>query len=350
MRQELADKIMTRLAARGITDPDIMSDLIIAMNDYEITVRETALAVRDEDKNEYFLKKFIISKTVKGCTKRTLEFYTETMRYVLSAINKTADEITTDDIRMYIALRIARDKVSKTTAGNDLRVMRSFYNFLYREELIQTNPMNKVDSIKKEKTKKEAFTEMEVERLRAACRDSRETAIIEILLSTGCRVTELVSIKVEDVRKDELIVHGKGDKDRTVYLNARTIIAVETYLNERSDTNPYLFPASTYAESGIKPPVKGKQHSWWKNPEYVSRAIHANISTIECSIRKMGRKLGIEAHPHKFRRTCATFALRRGMSIEQVSKMLGHESIATTQIYLDLSDRDLKRAHEKYVV
>ena len=67
-------------------------------------------------------------------------------------------------------------------------------------------------------------------------------------------------------------------------------------------------------------------------------------------IRKIGERAGVKAHPHKFRRTCATFALRRGMPIEQVSKMLGHESVETTQIYLDLSEQDLKAAHKKFVI
>lgn len=103
-------------------------------------------------------------------------------------------------------------------------------------------------------------------------------------------------------------------------------------------------------EQGAYLPIKGKRFYWWKNPKYVSPEMHIDKASIEATIRKMGQKLDIKAHPHKFRRTCATFALRCGMPIEQVSKMLGHESIETTQIYLDLSDRDLKRAHEKYVI
>ena len=75
-----------------------------------------------------------------------------------------------------------------------------------------------------------------------------------------------------------------------------------------------------------------------------------DASCVEGMLRRIAKKAGIEnVHPHKFRRTCATFALRAGMPIEQVSKMLGHNAISTTQIYLDLDEKSLKLAHEKYV-
>lgn len=344
MRQELEDKIMMCLNARGIQGDDIKSDLTIILNDYEVTPRETAIAVRCEDKNNYFLNKFLIAKTVKGCTERTIKVYGNELKRILQTIDKSVDEITADDIKLYIALRQRRDKVSKTTAGNELRYLRSFYSFLHTNEIIQRNPMSKVESMKKVKTKKEAFTEFEVEKLRNACNNTWEKALVEALLSTGCRVTELINIKINDINKDELIVHGKGEKDRTVYLNAKAIIAIERYLNDRKDNNPYLFPGGFFA-------CPGKNYSeWYKYPDRVDIERHTDQSTVEAKVRRLGKKAGVKAHPHKFRRTCATFALRRGMPIEQVSRMLGHEDISTTQIYLDLSEEDLKNAHKKYVI
>ena len=87
-----------------------------------------------------------------------------------------------------------RDGVSKTTQGNEIRILRSFYSFCMTEEYISRDPMRKVETIKKQKTKKKAFTEIEIEKMRSQCRNNREKAIVEILLSTGCRVTELVNI------------------------------------------------------------------------------------------------------------------------------------------------------------
>ena len=89
---------------------------------------------------------------------------------------------------------------------------------------------------------------------------------------------------------------------------------------------------------------------WYRHPDLVHKSMHQDLSSIESVVRKIGKRAGVEkVHPHRFRRTCATFALRRGMPIEQVSMMLGHESIDTTQIYLDISDKDLELSHKKYV-
>lgn len=345
MRQEVMEKIMMCLNNRGITDTDISQDLIIILSDYEITVRETAVAIRNEDKNKFFLQKFMIAKTVKGCTDRTLKAYQTEIWRILESINKPADEIAADDIRLYLALRQKRDKVSKRTADNELRYLRTFFSYLIAEELISKNPVAKIDRIKCDKTKKNAFTELEVEKIRDACINTWETAVIEVLLSTGCRVTELVNIKRTDLEGDKLIVHGKGNKDRTVYLNAKALVAIEKYILDRKDNNEYLFPGGFYAA------VKKDCRNWYKYHERVDAERHCDVGTIRNKTNKIGKRAGVEhAHPHKFRRTCATFALRRGMPIEQVSKMLGHETIATTQIYLDLSDEELQQAHKKYVV
>lgn len=345
MRQELADKIMMCLTGRGITDTSISQELIIILSDYEIAARETAVAIRDDDKNQYYLQKFLIAKTVKGCTDRTLKLYRQEIGKILYNIGKPVNEITADDIRLYLALRQKRDKVTKTTANNELRYLRSFFGYLAVEELIAKNPIAKIERIKCDKQKKNAFTELEVEKLRDACSNAWETAVVETLLSTGCRVTELVNILIKDLEGDQLIVHGKGNKDRVVYLNAKSIMAITKYLAERKDSNPYLFPGGYFAS-----PRKDCKN-WYKYPDRVDPKRHCETGSIEHKVRMVGKKAGVQnVHPHRFRRTCATFALRRGMPIEQVSKMLGHENISTTQIYLDLSEEDLKQAHKKYVV
>lgn len=168
-------------------------------------------------------------------------------------------------------------------------------------------------------------------------------------MSTGCRVTELSMIRIDDLKEDKLIVHGKGQKDRTVYLNAKAQMAVKKYVQEREDSNPYLFPKGIWMD-GAKGMKRKEQGMWYKHPEYVQEGC-TDKSSLESVVRKIGRRAGVEkCHPHRFRRTCATFALRRGMPLVQVSKMLGHENIDTTQIYLDLSEEELEQAHKKYVV
>lgn len=353
-RETLVNEICNYLILKVSDISDTKNALYIIMSNYEITNRCTEIVELQGNRNEEILKRFLIAKSVKGCTERTIYYYKTSIQYALAQINKNIDNITSDDIRLYIALRMRRDKVTDVTAANELRNLRSFFNWIYGEEIIKKNPITKVDRIKQHKTQKEALTEMEIEKLRMAVRNEREQMIIELLLSTGCRVSELIQIKLEEIEGARVLVHGKGQKDRRVYLNAKAQLSLERYLACRNDENPYLLPAGFGA---MLPAEKrrGRRRNnmadWWRYPEMVVKDKPLDKDAIEQTLRKIAKRAGVErANPHKFRRTCATLALRRGMPIEQVSKMLGHEQISTTQIYLDLSEEDLIQAHKKYVL
>jgi site-specific recombinase XerD len=350
-REELRQKLIMVLVKNQV--PDAVTEVDAILGEYEIQRRSTEVALLSEDRNEYLFKKFLMAKIVKGCTDRTVKYYGSTLDFIFERIHKTADEVTADDIRYYMAVRQKKDGVSKVTIGNEQRVLGSFYTYLVSEEIICKNPMAKVERIKCRKKKKNAFTEIESEKIRDAAKNARERAIVEVLFSTGCRVTELVSIKISDIDKDKMIVHGKGEKDRMVYLNAKAVIAIERYLAERNDNNPYLFCGGYYVQEKRGCLYQNaKNGEWYKDAELVHPSNPADKGTIEQLMRRLKKRSGITSgcYPHKFRRTCATMALKRGMPIEQVSKMLGHENIATTQIYLDIDESELEQAHRKYVV
>lgn len=184
MRQELLRELLMVLMSKGIDISDIKDNFIIVMDKYEITLRETQIALVQEDRNEMLLKKFLIAKKTKGCTSRTIQFYNNSIRFALNRINKTVDDITAEDINLYTAQRLVRDKVSKTSVGNEQRCISSFFGWLYKEEYIRHNPMSKVEKMKKVKIKKVALTEMEIERIRDACETKRDKAIVELLLSS----------------------------------------------------------------------------------------------------------------------------------------------------------------------
>lgn len=321
------------------------------LDKYEITGRCTEVAVLQQDRNDFLMRKFIIAKTVKGLSERSIRYYKTQLKFTLDRIGKTIDDITAEDIRMYLAVRQVKDKISKVTADNERRCLNSFFSYLIAEELITKNPMAKVDNIRCERRRKEAFTDVEVERIRNAAEGIRERAIVEVLFSTGCRVSELVGIKMNDIDENKCLVHGKGAKDRIVYLNAKAMVALEEYLGKRNDSNPYLFAGGDYGSLQKKGLQRATSKEWWQNEKLVDKESHLNAGTVEGMMRKIAKRAGVEkANPHKFRRTCATTALRRGMPIEQVSRMLGHESIATTQIYLDLTETELEQYHKKYVI
>lgn len=349
-RQNLINRICMHFSERVDDLEMLRSELYITLNDYEITNRCTELAETDQECLENVLKRFLVAKAVKGCSERTIQLYSMSVRKVFTEINKRVEDVTPDDIRLYMGLRLRRDGVSKVTVGNEIRSLSSFYAWATAEEIIQKNPMLRVHKIKKQKVRKEALTEMEIERLRMAADGEMQKMMIEVLLSTGCRVTELVNIRIDEIQKDEITVHGKGEKDRKVYLNAKAELAVQVYLAKRRDENPYLLPGAKSMRERKGMDRKVSRKNWWMDRNNLTEG-HITTSTVESMMRTIADRAEVEqANPHKFRRTCATFALRRGMPIEQVSRMLGHEKVGTTQIYLDLKEEDLKRSHEKYVV
>lgn len=360
MRNKLETEIVNILIPYRDRLPfdEIRDRITIVLNDYEIEARNTEIAIRDEDKNNYYIGVFLAAKAASGRTERTLKHYKAELGRILNGINRNVEEITADDIKLYLARRIRVDKVSKTYANNARLILSTFFDWLHKNEYITKNPMYKVEAIKFNKPKKSAFTDLEVEKLRDACRTERERMVVEVLLSTWCRVSELCGIRLDEIENERVLVHGKGEKDRTVFLNAKAQIAIQKFLDKRSDLNPYLIPGSINREGDnafMYNAVASKMNKdelirWYENPELVSDTLPIEKGTIESMLRDLGKRAKVSrTHPHKFRRTGATFALNAGMPITTISKILGHANVAVTQVYLDINDDDLELEHAKYV-
>ena len=164
--------------------------------------------------------------------------------------------------------------------------------------------------------------------MRDYCDNPRDLAMIDLLSSTGIRVGELVKLNITDVdfENRECLVFGKGNKERKVYFDARTKIHLQKYLDRRTDDSPALFVS-------LLQPYQRLQ-----------------ISGVEIRLRKMGRDLNIhKVHPHKFRRTLATIAIDKGMPIEQVQHLLGHQSIDTTLQYAMVNQVNVKNSCKKFL-
>lgn len=327
MRNRLMNQVVEKMQHLNNQDIDFLKNVLISvLNDYDVQPVKNEIVVYDVEGNYKLLGMFLVAKKVEGCTDRTITYYKLTITAFLDKINMPLSEVTADNIRFYIAKRSIEDKVSKTTQDNELRNLRSFFSWLTAEEYIPKNPTLKIKSIKKEKRIKKPYTELEIEKLRNVCEHKRDLAIIDILYSTGCRVGELVGMDIADVNGDEITVFGKGEKERVAYLNARAIHSLNEYLKERDDNNGALFV------------TLDKPHN------------RISINLVESMMRKLGKQCGVASHPHKMRRTTATLALERGMPIEEVQKMLGHEQISTTTIYAQSSKSSVKGDHKKYVV
>ena len=293
-----------------------------------VEITDTELVVREETFNENALRMFIVAKSVQGCTKRTVAYYRATLLAFLHFLNdKPVHQITTNDIRYYLAIKKERDGNSDTNINNIRRVLSAFFGWLREEEYIEKNPISKIKKIRVEKRIKKPFKDIELEKLRyEASDDIRTTALLEVMLSTGCRIAEIEAMDREHLEGDEIVVYGKGKKERVVYLNAKARLALERYLKTRSDENAALFVSLEKPHNRLR------------------------ASGIGIVIRNLGRACGVpDTHPHRFRRTAATLALNRGMPIDQVQLMLGHESIETTTLYAISAQESVKANHKKYV-
>lgn len=356
MRNKLETEIVNTLFPyrNNVPFEDIKAQITIILSNYEIEARKTEIAVANEDLNQKYIAMFLASKAAGGRTERTLQAYKNYLAKIFVTIGKNVTEITADDIKLYLAKKLRVDHITKVSVDNERRALSSFYGWMHNNDYVHKNPMTKVETMKYSKPKKKAFTDMEVEQLRNACATERETMIVEVLLSTWCRVSELVGIRIDEIEGDKVVVHGKGEKDRTVFLNAKAQIAIDRYLMKRKDSNPYLLPKMARSESGApawnrKGYAKLRTNRWYEDPECVGEG-RSDKGTVEMIVRDLGKKAGVKnTHPHRFRRTGATFALKAGMPFMTVSKLLGHANISVTQVYLDINDEDLENEHGKYV-
>lgn len=329
----------------GLLDNHQLSELNKSLNKHtnDLNIKDNPKYEIDCDAtNEELINKFINEKELMGCSDRTSGYYKSTLTKLNEWSVKPFTELTTQDIRDYFKFHQNLHNCSNTTIDNVRRVFSSFYTYLIEEEYVLDSPMRKIPAIKQRKSVKEPFTTEEIILMRNAiiydsknsrkCKKinknkERDLAIFELLLSSGIRIGEAVKLNRTsiDFVTNSFIVTGKGNKQRTCYMNTQANIALKNYLKTRTDDNVALFVNSQ------------KPHN---------RLGHNGIERL---IRDYGESVGVEAYPHKFRRTFATNALRKGTPLEQVSTFLGHSNIDTTLIYAIVDQDELKINHEKYM-
>ena len=274
------------------------------------------------------IQTFLAAKRVEGCSEKSMHYYDSTIRNALRAINKSVKDISTDDLRHYLDDYQQRSGASRVTVDNIRRILSSFFAWLEEEFYIVKSPVRRIHKVKTGKVVKETYSDEALELMRDSCGNARDLAIIDILSSTGMRVGELVKLNRDDIdfQNRECIVTGKGNKQRIVYFDARTKIHLQNYLRQRKDDNEALFVT-------LLAPYNRLQ-----------------ISGVEIRLRNIGKDLNMtKVHPHKFRRTLATMAIDKGMPIEQLQQILGHQKIDTTMHYAMVKQSNVKNAHRKYI-
>lgn len=216
-----------------------------------------------------------------------------------------------------------------------ISALRSYFKYLHSKlHLIDENPTIDLDSVKIEKQLPRHFTLEDSLRLLDAVdgrNAERDLCILTLFLNCGMRLSELVGINITDINGDELVVTGKGNKERVVYLNDSCISAIENYLPERNKVET----TSTDAYKALFLSERGNR---------ISRR------TVQTLVEKYVKKLGLDPHKyttHKLRHTAATLMHQSGVDIRVLQEILGHKQLSTTEIYTHINNDEIRAAVSK---
>lgn len=304
----------------------ISKEMDSASTQYTVTRAETSLAVIGREQFKEIAGAYLITKKTEGLANSSLVQMARILNNFILSINRPIDKIKANEIRAYLYNYQATRSISNRSLDFLRTIICTFFHWCASEGYISTDPATNIKPIKYIRKPRKALSQLELECVRRACKSERETCVVELLYSTGCRVSEICNIKIQDVNWDkrEVIVFGKGGKYRKVYLNAKAMISLQAYLKNRKHQSPYLL----CNDRG------GKQMT-------------------PCNIQKFFRRIetqtGINVSPHIMRHTMATQALT-GTGVEIVQQMLGHSSIATTMIYAEVDKSSIHAAHIRSVI
>lgn len=319
-------KILSELQERYDINNKVVKDILDRnLENYILVSIDTSLMVSDLQEKIFF---FIGLKRLEGLSERTLKSYAYELNMVSRYIHKPVAQITTNDLRGYLATTKQEHGYENITVNNKISVLRSFFGVLVKEEIIEKDPTLRLKKAKVNlKTLRKPLSAEELEVVRNNCETLRDKTIIEFFVSTGCRLSEVLAVNPLEINwnNNSLIVIGKGNKERRVYFSIKCKLLLQEYLTERTENHDILFLSE-----------KGSD-------------IRLGKSGIEKVFRRISEKSKIKVTPHKLRHTMASLAKMRGMDMTTIQNLLGHESIATTEIYVTIDEKQLQIAYEKYV-
>lgn len=322
----IQEKILSELSENMSIEQLKMVELAMskAFIGYKVEPMETLPACQN---NTYpYLKEFLIRKSIEGCSKGTIYGYENFLKIFLFWTNgKDLDTFEDNDILVFLAWYENTHSVSKRTLNNKRVILSSFFTYLHNTGKINHNPMKTVNRIKFLAKVRQPLTDEELEIIRDSVVDIREKALIEFLYSTGCRVSEVVNVNITDLDLDKrtLVVTGKGNKQRRVFINAKTKLSIQSYLKTREDHNDALFVST-------RKPYR-----------------RLSKGSIEKIVKDIGIRSGIGKNlfPHLLRHTFATDMYERTGNIADLQRLMGHENADTTMVYAKISQTKLKETY-----
>ena len=292
--------------------PECAREIIKIMREYDVQTAQ----VYDRSNLPRRVEAFLAAKRIDGCRPKTIKGYRERLKLFMTQCSKPVQQITTDDLREYLAYLVDERHLMDNSVQAHSNTLRSFFSWLVDEDNIRKSPMRKIKSLKIDKLRsRHPLTAEQLELVRDGCRGYKEKALVEFLVSSGCRVSEVAGLRVDDIdwRDRKCKVIGKGNKERTVYFSVRAKLMLQLYIAERRGGEA-LFASS--------------------------RAPYEPLTDrgIEKMISKLGKRIGMERplYPHLMRHTFASHALNCGMELTIIQHLLGHSDPKTTLIYAEI--------------
>lgn len=322
MVEQVIDGIVAAMQ-EDLTDEQLRKlETVLVMQLHGMKIKEECTEIVVSERHwEKVLRLYIASKRLENCAESTLENYGRCIRMLMQALNKKLPDITTNDLRYYLAVYQDKRKISMSYMETLRHYISSFFSWAADEGYIVRNPARRLKRVKVPQKIQKPYTAEEREHLKDIAKTQRDLAIMELLYSTAGRIGEVVAINRADVDfyNKEIVIWGeKGKQERTVYLTDGCIYHLRKYLDSRTDDNPALFVSL--------------------------RKPHARIGKngIESMLRKLGLAAGIHAHPHKFRRTMLTDGGARGIPLQELQKYAGHKKADTTMLYISVKQDAVK--------
>lgn len=328
MKEQFTDAVLIRLdttssfSAQQLT---LIRDAIMEMADrYEITPKGNELVSYDCLQPEGY-KAYLVIKKAEGLSDNSIKAYKHVIDRFLIAVMKPLENITTTDVQLYLYKKQNADMNQTTSVNNHRRILSGFFGWLYNGGWIQENPMRNVKPVKGLKKAYEPITSEQFELLMGKLSNARDRAIIAVIAGSGIRIGEACTMRLNrlDLEGRRFYVTGKGSKERLCFLTPRALYELKKYLKTRADDSPWVFVSRRAPHGKIRP------------------------SAVQHLLNGVSEEIGVRIYPHKLRHFFADNAHEAGLDILDISRLLGHESVDTTKIYLTSNVDDLAHKHMK---
>lgn len=326
MRKEvIVNQIVNRMV--GVLDERQLDKLqqavTIVLYDYNVESAKNEL-IEYDNYDQFLIEQYYAALNIEGKSKKTIERYLSQIRTMMEWIQKPLRDITTEDLRYYLAVYQQKRKVSNTTLDGMRKCICAFFSWAEFSDYIEKSPARRIKGIKHDTVKEPALTSGDIERAMLHCNNDRNKAIISFMYETAARVSEVAAVSISDINFQErtVVLHGKGNKDRVSMFTDKSALYLEEYLRHRKSESDVLFesaPGKPITDAGIQNMVRG-----------------------------IGEKSGINRlHPHRFRVSRITHLVDRGMPLQDVQVLAGHSDINTTQAYYRNTLDNIKHTYRR---